>query len=313
MRRNVGDERKAESYIIEANFYKHLAPTLIKEYGLMMPMPYHVEQDDDDDGVTICMSYLEGMPPKFSLNRNDNVYSVLTWLATLHAATWSTVIDHTHLIECRIIQTIGSYWHLDTRPNEHANMSTRGWEGRLKLAACAINERLRRDNMQCCIHGDVKEANMLFIRNHGKKGDVSSSSNGGRSDGGIVGMYDFQYCGRAPPTVDLAYFFCVSSVQQTTTNNYREYKQYYHQQILSKLKLKCCDKSHQSVQQLPTLDELEDSLELAFSDFQRFLCGLGQWGSDITSIVIKVLNKLDGGTILASEDEYRLAVLREYS
>ena len=64
--------------------------------------------------------------------------------------------------------------------------------------------------------------------------------------------------------------------------------------------------------QLPTLEALEESLELALADFQRFLCGWGQWGSDISSIVVKVLNRLDGGTILASEDEYRRVMLREY-
>jgi thiamine kinase-like enzyme len=320
-KRNVGDERKAQSYIIEANFYNHLVPSLIKEYGLLLPMPYHIEQqqdNDNDDRVTICMSYLEGsMSPQLSANNNKHdVYSVLTWLATFHAATWSTVIDHKYLIEHRIIQPIGSYWHLTTRTTEHAAMSSRGWEGRLKMAACAIDERLRRDTMQCCIHGDAKEANMLFIHKDGtkkKKIGGDRSSDGG--DDITVGMYDYQYCGKAPPTVDLAYYFCVSSSVQST-NCYREYLQYYHQQLLSKLN--CCNdtrNTHHSAlpqHELPTLDALEESLELALADFQRFLCGWGQWGSDILSIVIKVLNRLDGGTILTSEDEYRLAMLREY-
>lgn len=304
-KRNEGDERKAESYIVEANFYKHLAPKLIKECGLLLPMPYHIEQDDD--GVTICMSYLGGSMSPLSNNKDDAVYSVLTWLATFHAATWSTGIDHNNLIEQRIIQPIGSYWHLTTRRTEHANMSTRGWEGRLKLAASAINERLQRDTMQCCIHGDAKEANMLFIHKDGKKkcGGGRNSDNGG---GGItVGMYDYQYCGKAPPTVDLAYYFCVSTSVQTT-NCYKQYMQYYHQQLLSKLNIHSVAPQHE----LPTLEALEESLELALADFQRFLCGWGSWGSDISSMVIKVLNRLDSGTILASEDEYRLAMLREY-
>lgn len=35
------------------------------------------------------------------------------------------------------------YWHLDTRPDEHRRMSGSGWMGRLKLAARAIDLRLK--------------------------------------------------------------------------------------------------------------------------------------------------------------------------
>jgi hypothetical protein len=198
-RRDKGDERKATSYVIESNFYRHVAPALIEDHGLTMPVPYHVERvggghgdgDDDDDRVTICMSFLDGTPARYRLHDDDDddggVRSVLSWLATLHASTWSSRVDLDGLIERGTIQPVGSYWHLDTRPDEHASMSGRGWEGRLKLAARAIHERLRRDGMQCVVHGDAKNTNMLF-------GDFGG-------DGKVVGMYDFQYCGRAPPSV----------------------------------------------------------------------------------------------------------------
>lgn len=176
--RSFGDQRKAASYLIEANFYQTIAPKLIEEHGLSIPIPYHVERDEDNDQVTICMSRLEGSPGYLE---NDKVHSVLTWLATLHAATWGSKADD--YVNQKLVQPIGSYWHLDTRPSEHDSMSRSGWEGRLKLAARAIDERLKRDGMQCCIHGDAKDANMLF----NKEGQVS--------------MYDFQYCGKAPPSV----------------------------------------------------------------------------------------------------------------
>ncbi len=38
----------------------------------------------------------------------------------------------------------------------------RGWEGRLRLAARAIDERLKADPHQTVCHGDPKEENMLF-------------------------------------------------------------------------------------------------------------------------------------------------------
>ena len=151
----------------------------------------------------------------------------------------------------------------------------------MKLAARAIDERLKRDEMQCCIHGDAKDANMIFSEEDGE-----------------VSMYDFQYCGRAPPSVDLAYFLCVA-VGDTDP----EYVRYYHEQLVNKL-----DESTKP----PTLKELKDSVALALCDFQRFMSGWGQWGSDISASVKEVLDRLDGGAMLKSEDAYREAVLREY-
>lgn len=277
--RSMGDERKTISYFLEANFYESIAPSLIEDHGLSIPIPYYVERGgaDDDDRVTICMSRLDGSPGR--LADENAVRAVLDWLSTLHAATWGpAATDH---VARNLAQPVGSYWHLETRPDEHDSMSRRGWEGRLKLAARAIDERLRRDGMQCCIHGDAKDVNMLFTKEGG------------------VGLYDFQYFGKAPPSVDLAYFLCVA-VGDTDD----KYVTYYHHQLINKL-----DKGSITP---PTLKELEDSVALALCDFQRFMSGWGQWGSDISSVVIEVLDRLDGGRILKSEDEYREAVRREY-
>ncbi|KAL3822840.1 hypothetical protein ACHAXA_011477 [Cyclostephanos tholiformis] len=302
-RRGLGDERKAHSYVVESNFYRHLAPMLLSSStnacgGLRMPVPYHVENGDGDDvrRVVICMSVLDGSPSNnCGLGGDaDDVRSVLSWLATFHARTWHTRINHDELIEGRIIQPIGSYWHLVTRPDEHARMSNGGWEGRLKLAAWAIHERLGRDAMQCVIHGDAKDANMLFL---------NDGIDGGEK---VVGMYDFQYCGRAPPSVDLAYFLCVAVGE--TSDDYREYTRYYHDRLIDELG----KGGGVNIGPLPTLAELSESIELAFCDLQRFLCGWGHWGSDISSLVIRVLDRLDGGSKLKSEDAYRVAMMREY-
>ena len=56
------------------------------------------------------------------------------------------------------------YWHLDTRSEEHAQMSGKGWMGRLKLAARAIDARLKLDPIQTVCHGDAKGANILYAR-----------------------------------------------------------------------------------------------------------------------------------------------------
>ncbi len=280
--RSFGDERKAISYQVEANFYENVAPTLISEYELSIPIPYLVERSEmNNDQITICMSRLDGNPR--GLSSDDEVHAVLRWLATFHAATWGEKAEN--LVTKGGLQPIGSYWHLDTRPDEHNSISRRGWEGRLKKAARAIDERLKRDPMQCCIHGDAKDANMLFYK--------------GENNKTCVAMYDFQYCGKAPPSVDLAYFLCVA-VGSGSDN--RDLLKYYYNELLSKL-----DSTHDP----PSFQALEDSLAIAFCDFQRFLSGWRQWGTDLSDIVTEVLNRLDGGKEL-TEDEYKHAMLKEF-
>jgi Ser/Thr protein kinase RdoA (MazF antagonist) len=116
--------------------------------------------------------------------RDYNSEHVMQWLAKFHAATWKKSTNG--------VQPIGSYWHLDTRPSEWEDIPRSGWEGRLKLAARAIDNRLKRDPLQCWIHGDTKDANILSARN--------------KQEG--IAFCDFQYCGGGPPSKDLAYY-CV--------------------------------------------------------------------------------------------------------
>ncbi len=281
-KQSFGDKRKAVSYQVEANFYNNVAPKLISDHGLAIPSPYYVEENGTNGQVTICMSRLEGSSG--SVCSDDEINAVLRWMAVLHAATWGVKADQ--FVQEDGLHPIGSYWHLDTRPDEHDNMPRRGWEGRLKRAARAIDGRLKRDSMQCCIHGDAKDANMLFSR------DGNNET--------FVTMYDFQYVGKAPPTIDLAYFFCVAA---SCGDNNREYLKYYHKELLSRLDGKDVK---------PEFEELEDCLALAFCDFQRFMSGWGGWGCDLSSVVKRVLQRLDGGKDLGSEEAYEQAMLQHY-
>lgn len=282
-RQSFGDKRKADSYLCEANFYETLAPYLIKSKGLHIPRPFLIEREYKATGstkITICMEKIYGSVR--SVDRNET-RAVLRWLATLHAATWGAKADEA--VAKHGLQPTGTYWYLDTRPDEHASMRNSGWQGRLKLAAKAIDERLKRDKMQCCVHGDAKDANMLFSCDEDKNLSVS--------------MYDFQYCGKSPPTKDLAYFLCVAAY-----DNDQEHVKYYHQELIARLDSDC---DYQ-----PTLDELNQSLLLAYCDWCRFMCGWGFWGISIEDHVISVLDRLDGGQSLGSADAYHVAVQREF-
>jgi Ecdysteroid kinase-like family len=282
---SLGDKRKEDSYQVEANFYDKLAPILIRDHDIGIPVPYLVERDygKQQNEVVIGMSYIEGTAN--GLSNNDSAMAVLKWLAAFHASYWGAEkVDE--IIESVGLQPQGSYWYLDTRPDEHDAMPSKGWEGRLKRAARAIDARLKRDPLQCLIHGDVKEANVLY----------STNGNTGQT---TVTMCDFQYCGKGPPTKDLAYFLCSSA----NLDNEHQAIVYYLNQLTQRLPNGVIP---------PTLDQFMGSLELAYCDFYRFMSGWGFWGSGGEDRVRSVLDRLDGGKDLGSEEAYDDAVWREY-
>ena len=124
-------------------------------------------------------------------------------------------------------------------------MPQRGLEGRLRKAARGIDERLKADSMQTICHGDAKEANMMF-------------------EAGEALLYDFQYCGKAPPTKDLAYFLaCGSNVPGAVVK--QDLIEYYHEELSRELKARG--------DAPPSLFELKESLDLAICDLGRWMSG----------------------------------------
>jgi serine/threonine protein kinase len=217
---------------------------------------------------------------KANFNEKEYIRAVLKWLATLHASYWGDERVDT-IVEESGLQQQGSYWYLDTRPDEHGSMPNHGWEGRLKRAARAIDNRLKRDSMQCLIHGDAKDANVMV------------------TDDGDVVMCDFQYCGKGPPSKDLAYFFCSS----VNAKDEGAALQFYLDELTKRLPPGA---------QAPTIAELIDSLELAYADFTRFMSGWGYWGGNMEGRVKRLLDRLDGGKDLGSEEAYEAAMHREF-
>jgi hypothetical protein len=65
---------------------------------------------------------------------------------------------------------------------------------------------------------------------------------------------------------------------------------------------------------VPSMEALRTSLEIALCDWRRFSeVGLGGWGNEAANRrVQKVLDKLDGGKMLGSEQAYIEAMRREF-
>ena len=256
---SIGDQRKLDSYVVEAAFYKNYSQSLL-EKGVGLARCLHVEQEGNK--TIICLSVLENAP-------NDDYYELtIEWLAHFHATTWQQ--------DCPGLQEVGTYWHLGTRPQEWQGMSNsnKGLEGRLKRAAPAIDLWLKDSPIQSWVHGDAKDANVMW-------------------NGNGVAMCDFQYVGRGCPLQDLCYFLCSNGVADD-----EQYVDLYYDKLCSKL----LDVAP------PNRHDFDVALELSYCDYLRFMYGWGQWGSDITKRVMKTLDKIDGGTNLGSEEAYADAI-----
>ena len=111
------------------------ATFFIQQSGALVPVG--ISSQSRKNGIVICMSRLPG-----------NVLRVLStkqakcaaqWLARFHSLAWGNKADGLTSVG---LQAIGTYWHFATRRSEWESMPTDGWEGRLRLLATPLHERL---------------------------------------------------------------------------------------------------------------------------------------------------------------------------
>lgn len=275
----VGQQRKKDSYACEVAFYSRGHAEHLLRAGCPVPFPLYVDEARQD-GITICMTKLQGRTIALGA---DEMQSVMRWLARLHATFWGTRADEA---VAGGLQGQGGYWYLDTRKKEHAKMPTTGWEGRLRLAARAIDVRLKAEPMQTVCHGDAKAENIMFA----EFGNTVTAS-----------FCDFQYCGKAAPSKDLAYVLtCASALPERA----EALVEAYHAELSVLLEAQGDSP--------PTLDALQASLALAYCDLGRWMSGWGWWGHPLREKIEAVLCRLDGGDALESEEGYIEAVMREF-
>ena len=232
---NISDERKRKSYQIEQNWYEGLSQKL--DDITKVPALIYNQKGDTIALLLEDLNRLHFDQRHRSLNL-DGIKRVLEWLARFHA----TFIG----VEPEGLWPIGTYWHLDTRPEEYEIMQS-GW---LKENARRIDEVLNNATYKTIVHGDAKLANFCF------------------SNEMDVAAVDFQYVGGGCGMKDVAYFLssCMSSNDSIR----------YESELLACYFEELC--KHIS-------DEITDDLEeewrslypVAWADFIRFLQG---WAPD---------------------------------
>ena len=173
---------------METSFYGSRYCQELSESGICC-RGLHTE-DDGKGSITILMDPLPNHT-LYSMERSVAEAAVRS-VAKLHAYFWGTAKSNSAVQEVGLAEQ-GTYWYLDTRPDEYDNLDGRSRSGilaRLKRAARGIDAALKERDYQAICHGDLKACNMSLSL-------VPS----------LVTFVDFQYLGKACPGKDLAYLF----------------------------------------------------------------------------------------------------------
>lgn len=169
---DIGHQRKVKSYEVETHWYQRYSDRSAAR------IPHCLTVHTHDDEVLIVLEDLN--VAGYALRKHSvtwqDIGACLGWLARFHASYMGVTPDG--------LWEIGTYWHLDTRPEELTILS----DQRLRAAAHLIDDKLNGCKYKTCVHGDAKLANFCF------------------SDDGMVAGVDFQYVGGGCGMKDVAYF-----------------------------------------------------------------------------------------------------------
>ncbi len=172
--RGRSHDRKLRSYAVEQAWYEQWAARCGE--GCRVPRALGCEKRDG--GWLFVLEDLDasGLSARAPFLSDARLALCLRWLAAFHA---------TFLGERpRGLWATGTYWHLQTRPDELRAMPA----GALRDAAAVIDAGLSGARYRTFVHGDAKPANFCFAR-----------------DGRSVAAVDFQYVGGGCGMKDVAY------------------------------------------------------------------------------------------------------------
>ncbi|GGD18164.1 oxidoreductase family protein [Hyunsoonleella pacifica] len=249
---DIGHQRKLKSYEVETNWYKLYS----KHSMARLPECFTVETYHDE--VLIVLEDLDraGFPLRKHNVAWEDIETCLEWLAQFHASYLGETPNG--------LWDIGTYWHLDTRPQELEALQDES----LKNYAIAIDKKLNSCSFKTFVHGDAKLANFCF------------------SENGAVSGVDFQYVGGGCGMKDVAYFIgsCLNErdCEHLESKVLDTYFKHLH---------KALGKTNKALE-----NEWRGLYQVAWADFHRFLKGWspGHWkinsySERITTEVIKSL------------------------
>ncbi len=232
---SISHNRKKKSYLIENNWYERYNYALKDCY-----FPRLITSGTVNEEQFLILEDLQiaGYSPA-PIDISESIKLVIKWLASFHA--------NYIMVAPKDLWKIGTYWHLQTRPEEFAVMDNSA----LKANAKQIDEKLNQAKYKTIIHGDAKLANFLFHKSENKCAAV-----------------DFQYVGGGVGVKDLAYF--LSSV-------YEEDDLFKYEETNLDLYFSTLTEALASKMTTEQINDLEKEWRTLYSfawcDFYRFLLG----------------------------------------
>ncbi len=238
---NFSHQRKLKSYQVETAWYQKYANQCTAECRI--PHCFVIEAKDNEIFMVLEDLDEAGYSERRSTVNWTHMESCIKWLANFHAVFMHQKPEQ--------LWQIGTYWHLDTRPDELKIMNDKA----LKQAAKAIDKKLNSCQYLTFVHGDAKLANFCF-----------------NPDSIKVAAVDFQYVGGGCGMKDLAYFVGSCLYEEDCENMEEQILQYYFSELKSAIAL-----HHPSIDFEMLEKEWREMYPVAWTDFHRFLKG---WSPD---------------------------------
>jgi hypothetical protein len=231
------------SYTVEASFYLHHASACDEDCRV----PQLLAETHADDGVLLVFEDLDaaGFASRRTSVGEAELHAGLRWLAHFHARFLGRAADG--------LWSVGTYWHLDTRPDELAVLG----DTPLAQAAPALDRVLRDARFQTLVHGDAKLANFCFS-----------------ADGERVAAVDFQYVGGGCGMKDVAYFIGSCLDERECERREAALLDFYFRALEDALTALGSDVERGDLER-----EWRPLYPVAWTDFYRFLAGWspGHW------------------------------------
>lgn len=211
--------------------------------GCRVPKCLALEWQGDEFLMVLEDLDAAGYPKRKSSVSWNEMKTCLSWLANFHAVFIGEKPDN--------LWKQGTYWHLDTRPDELKVLS----DVPLKNAAGRIDQKLKQARFKTFVHGDAKLANFCFS-----------------PDGTNVAAVDFQYVGGGCGMKDVAYFVG-SCLNEDECESYEsDILNFYFKELRGALKIQQKDIDADIMER-----EWRSLYPVAWTDFHRFLKG---WSPD---------------------------------
>ncbi|HAA57998.1 MAG TPA: choline kinase [Myxococcales bacterium] len=254
-------QRKLRSYEVERAWYRvwseHCGP------DCRIPRCYGEGTLEGDAFLLLEDLDTAGFPLRKNQPSHRDVESCLSWLASFHAAFM--------MCQPAGLWETGTYWQLDTRPDELAAMEDKA----LQQAAPLIDRRLKTSSFQTIVHGDAKVANFCF------------------GEDGAVAAVDFQYVGGGCGMKDVAYFLGSCLDEEECAVLEEDLLSFYFVSLRAALARRKKDIDVDALE-----EEWRGLFAWAWADFHRFLIGWmpGHWkvnaySQHLTDRVLRALSK----------------------